>query len=214
MEHILLREHQATAGVISRSGDSRWMLSCGCPGNRRKQSFFAPTERRRRASGTFFTTTKRGCPSGGISKCWRNRSEAKICRRITCRPHSCLHSPDPASSVASRSATLSIHISSVLVGTSGTSWFLKIPAARLMPPEILRQSLQIARRKLGLERVLVTCDDDNVGSVKTIGRTAASSRASSPDRMVTNRSAATGLPRHEPRRLTRSHPCMRSHSAL
>jgi predicted acetyltransferase len=33
---------------------------------------------------------------------------------------------------------------------------------------ILRQSLQIARRKLGLTRVLVTCDDDNVGSIKTI----------------------------------------------
>jgi predicted acetyltransferase len=34
--------------------------------------------------------------------------------------------------------------------------------------EILRQSLQIARRKLGLTRVLVTCDDGNVGSIKTI----------------------------------------------
>jgi predicted acetyltransferase len=34
--------------------------------------------------------------------------------------------------------------------------------------EILRQSLQIARQKLGLRRVLVTCDDDNVGSIKTI----------------------------------------------
>ena len=33
---------------------------------------------------------------------------------------------------------------------------------------MLRQSLQIARRTLGLERVLVTCDDDNVGSIKTI----------------------------------------------
>jgi predicted acetyltransferase len=33
---------------------------------------------------------------------------------------------------------------------------------------ILRQSLQIARQKLGLRRVLVTCDDDNVGSIKTI----------------------------------------------
>lgn len=33
---------------------------------------------------------------------------------------------------------------------------------------ILRQSLQIARQKLGLQRVLVTCDDDNVGSIKTI----------------------------------------------
>jgi predicted acetyltransferase len=33
---------------------------------------------------------------------------------------------------------------------------------------ILRQSLQIARQKLGLKRVLVTCDDDNIGSIKTI----------------------------------------------
>ena len=33
---------------------------------------------------------------------------------------------------------------------------------------ILRQSLRIARRKLDLKRVLVTCDDDNVGSIKTI----------------------------------------------
>jgi predicted acetyltransferase len=33
---------------------------------------------------------------------------------------------------------------------------------------ILRQALQIAREKLGLTRVLVTCDDDNVGSIKAI----------------------------------------------
>ena len=33
---------------------------------------------------------------------------------------------------------------------------------------ILRQALQIARVKLGLTRVLVTCDDDNIGSIKTI----------------------------------------------
>jgi predicted acetyltransferase len=33
---------------------------------------------------------------------------------------------------------------------------------------MLRQSLQIARQKLGLARVLVTCDDDNVGSIRTI----------------------------------------------
>jgi predicted acetyltransferase len=33
---------------------------------------------------------------------------------------------------------------------------------------ILRQALQIARQKVGLNRVLVTCDDDNVGSIKTI----------------------------------------------
>ena len=34
--------------------------------------------------------------------------------------------------------------------------------------EILRQALQFARLQLGLERVLVTCDDDNVGSIRTI----------------------------------------------
>jgi predicted acetyltransferase len=33
---------------------------------------------------------------------------------------------------------------------------------------MLRQSLQIAHDKLGLDRVLVTCDDDNVGSIRTI----------------------------------------------
>jgi predicted acetyltransferase len=33
---------------------------------------------------------------------------------------------------------------------------------------ILRLALQMARQKLGLTRVLVTCDDDNVGSIKTI----------------------------------------------
>ena len=34
--------------------------------------------------------------------------------------------------------------------------------------EILRMSLQIAREKHGIARVLVTCDDDNIGSIKTI----------------------------------------------
>jgi predicted acetyltransferase len=34
--------------------------------------------------------------------------------------------------------------------------------------EILRQALQISRHTLGLRRVLVTCDDDNIGSIRTI----------------------------------------------
>jgi predicted acetyltransferase len=34
--------------------------------------------------------------------------------------------------------------------------------------EMLRQSLLIARERLGLRRVLVTCDDDNIGSIRTI----------------------------------------------
>jgi predicted acetyltransferase len=33
---------------------------------------------------------------------------------------------------------------------------------------ILRLSVQIAREKLGIKRVLVTCDDDNIGSIRTI----------------------------------------------
>ena len=34
--------------------------------------------------------------------------------------------------------------------------------------EILRQSLDIARTQFGIQRVLVTCDDDNVGSIRVI----------------------------------------------
>ena len=33
---------------------------------------------------------------------------------------------------------------------------------------ILRLALQIARDRLGLDRVLVTCDDDNIGSIRAI----------------------------------------------
>jgi|SRR5450631_237761 len=33
---------------------------------------------------------------------------------------------------------------------------------------ILGQALGIARDKLGIQRVLLTCDDDNVGSIRTI----------------------------------------------
>src|SRR4029453_14394983 len=35
---------------------------------------------------------------------------------------------------------------------------------------ILRLSVQIAREKLGIKRILVTCDDDNIGSIRTIER--------------------------------------------
>jgi len=33
---------------------------------------------------------------------------------------------------------------------------------------ILRQSIEIANRDLGIDRILVTCDDDNMGSIRTI----------------------------------------------
>jgi predicted acetyltransferase len=34
--------------------------------------------------------------------------------------------------------------------------------------EILRQSIVIACQEFGLTRVLLTCDDDNIGSIRTI----------------------------------------------
>jgi predicted acetyltransferase len=33
---------------------------------------------------------------------------------------------------------------------------------------MLRLSVQIAREKLGIDRIIVTCDDDNIGSIRTI----------------------------------------------
>jgi predicted acetyltransferase len=33
---------------------------------------------------------------------------------------------------------------------------------------MLRRSLEIVRRDLGIDRVLLTCDDDNVASIRTI----------------------------------------------
>ena len=72
----------------SRSRGPSMDLVLRVPRNLRKKSFFAPTEPRRRASRTFFTTTKRGCLSGGISRCSRNRSEARNSPRTTSRRHS------------------------------------------------------------------------------------------------------------------------------
>lgn len=34
--------------------------------------------------------------------------------------------------------------------------------------EILRLSIRIARGKLGIQRILITCDDDNIASIRTI----------------------------------------------
>lgn len=45
--------------------------------------------------------------------------------------------------------------------------------------EILRQSLLIAK-SLGIDRILVTCDENNVGSMRTIEKTAEFLRTSIP----------------------------------
>jgi predicted acetyltransferase len=34
--------------------------------------------------------------------------------------------------------------------------------------EILRQSVELARTRIGIRRILITCDDDNIGSIRTI----------------------------------------------
>ena len=61
---------------------------------------------------------------------------------------------------------------------------------------ILRQALQIARQKLGLKRVLVTWDDDNLGSIKTIEKNGGvlEGIVSGPDGSKL-KAVATGLPR-------------------
>lgn len=50
--------------------------------------------------------------------------------------------------------------------------YVVVPEFRLRghATEILRQALPIARAKTGETRILITCDDDNVGSIRTIER--------------------------------------------
>src|SRR6185436_1762070 len=61
-------------------------------------------------------------------------------------------------------------LNSYLERSGGHIGYVVVPEYRRQgyATAILRQSLQIARQKLGLKRVLVTCDDDNVGSIRTI----------------------------------------------
>jgi RimJ/RimL family protein N-acetyltransferase len=46
-------------------------------------------------------------------------------------------------------------------------------ALRLPRANEEQESVQIANRDLGLYRVLLTCDDDNVGSIRTIEKNGA-----------------------------------------
>ena len=50
--------------------------------------------------------------------------------------------------------------------------YVVVPEFRRQGTEILRQALHIAHEQLELVRVLVTCDDDNVGSIRTIDKNA------------------------------------------
>jgi len=52
--------------------------------------------------------------------------------------------------------------------------YVVVPEFRLRgyATAMLRQSIAIAHRHLGLGRILLTCDDDNVGSIRTIEKNA------------------------------------------
>ena len=57
---------------------------------------------------------------------------------------------------------------------------------------LLRLALGIARDTLGLDRVLVTCDDDNVGSIRTIERNGGTLENVVAGRIQGHRHGATG----------------------
>jgi predicted acetyltransferase len=61
-------------------------------------------------------------------------------------------------------------LNAVLERIGGHIGYVVVPEFRRQghATEILRLGLHIAHEELGLERVLLTCDDDNVGSIKTI----------------------------------------------
>jgi predicted acetyltransferase len=61
-------------------------------------------------------------------------------------------------------------LNEVLLRVGGHIGYVVVPEFRRQgyATAILRRSLQIAHERLGIGRVLVTCDDDNVGSIRTI----------------------------------------------
>ena len=63
-------------------------------------------------------------------------------------------------------------LNQVLERLGGHIGYVVVPEFRRQgyATEILRQALQIAHDKWGLRRILVTCDDDNIGSIRTIER--------------------------------------------
>jgi predicted acetyltransferase len=61
-------------------------------------------------------------------------------------------------------------LNAVLERVGGHIGYVVVPEFRRQghATAILRLSVQIAREKLGIARILLTCDDDNVGSIRTI----------------------------------------------
>jgi predicted acetyltransferase len=73
------------------------------------------------------------------------------------------------SSIVGR-VTIRHELNDFLLRLGGHIGYVVVPVFRRRgyASAMLRQSLEIASRDLGLSRVLVTCDDDNVGSIRTI----------------------------------------------
>jgi predicted acetyltransferase len=61
-------------------------------------------------------------------------------------------------------------LTDVLQRVGGHIGYVVVPEFRRQghATEILRLALQFAHDRLGLDHVLVTCDDDNIGSIKTV----------------------------------------------
>jgi predicted acetyltransferase len=61
-------------------------------------------------------------------------------------------------------------LNALLLRVGGHIGYVVVPEFRRRgyATAILHQSLEIALRSLGIDRVLVTCDDDNLGSIRTI----------------------------------------------
>ncbi len=61
-------------------------------------------------------------------------------------------------------------LNEILLRVGGHIGFVVVPEFRRQgyATTILRLSMDIARDHLGIERVLVTCDDDNIGSIRAI----------------------------------------------
>jgi predicted acetyltransferase len=67
-------------------------------------------------------------------------------------------------------ASIRHSLNAMLERMGGHIGYVVVPAFRRQghATSILRLALQIAHERLGIRRVLVTCDDDNVGSMRTI----------------------------------------------
>ncbi len=63
-------------------------------------------------------------------------------------------------------------LTDTLLRVGGHIGYVVVPEFRRQgyATDMLRQAIGLSRERLGLTRVLVTCDDDNIGSIRTIER--------------------------------------------